>query len=185
MAKFRLPIHIVCGKDDLITKFHDVYFENGFMYATDSEIVVKASIKHYSNLSENEMRILEGKRIPAQVFDKIYKSKTSDLLVYITEEGVEEKGILYRYSRNADKSPRFDKLFEAFNDKPITDNSIKRIGINPAHLDRLSKSLKQKGDPSNHFHLYFNGETKSVKVLNSYHDEKQLVGLIAPVAIND
>lgn len=70
------PLHLACGLDDKRrTSLHYIMFKNGYAYATNSYILVRAWLPDVSNFEEDELAKLDGFYIHAQSFKAILKSK--------------------------------------------------------------------------------------------------------------
>lgn len=80
------PLYLACGLKDIYrTSMHYIMFSNGYAYATDSHILVKARLTDISNFDEQDLALLDGKFIHANSFKKIVKSKGE---VSITSEAI-------------------------------------------------------------------------------------------------
>lgn len=81
------PLWKACGlKDNIRTGMHYISFANGYAYATDSHILVKARLTDISDFDEMDLAPLDGKFIHGCNFKKILQSKG---IVNITEEAIE------------------------------------------------------------------------------------------------
>lgn len=69
------PLHKACGLDDKFRiSLHYIMFKNGYAYATDSYILVRARLTDISNFDEDDLAKLDGYYIHAQSFKAIQKS---------------------------------------------------------------------------------------------------------------
>lgn len=83
----RFPLWLACGlKDEIRTGLHNIMFANGYAYATNSHILVKARLTDISDFDEQDLALLDGKFINGNNFKKIVKSKG---IVNITEDAIE------------------------------------------------------------------------------------------------
>ena len=81
------PLWLACGfKDTFRTSMHYIMFANGYAYATDSHILVRARLTDISDFDEPDLALLEGKCIHGNNFKKIVKSKG---VINITEDFIE------------------------------------------------------------------------------------------------
>lgn len=81
------PLWKACGlKDKIRTGMHYISFENGYAYATNSYILVKAKLTDISDFDEMDLAPLDGKFIHGNNFKKILQSKG---IVNITEDAIE------------------------------------------------------------------------------------------------
>lgn len=63
------PLHLACGLDDKIrTSLHYIMFKDGYAYATNSYILVRAKLEDISNFDEEDINKLDGFYIHAQSF---------------------------------------------------------------------------------------------------------------------
>ena len=70
------PLYLACGLDDKIrTSLHYIMFKDGYAYATNSYILVRAKLEDISNFDEEDINKLDGFYIHAQSFKAIQKSK--------------------------------------------------------------------------------------------------------------
>lgn len=85
------PLHLACGLGDNIrTGMHYISFANGYAYATDSHILVRARLTDISNFDEQDLSLLDGKFIHATNYKNILKSKgevtiTADAIIVAEE----------------------------------------------------------------------------------------------------
>ncbi len=99
-----IPMHILCGKDVYTPVQGNVFFENGYMYATNAFMAVRASIKEHTGFNEDEIKLLNGKQISAANFLKLYSCG----VLFVRENGIEDtsNGVLYKF-KESEKYPDF------------------------------------------------------------------------------
>ena len=88
----KYPLWKACGfHDDFRTGYHYISFANGYAYATNSHILVKARLTDISNFDEQDLSLLDGKFIHGKLFKEIISCKgnvtiTADAIVVEVEE---------------------------------------------------------------------------------------------------
>lgn len=82
----KYPLWKACGDDEIRTGMHYISFANGYAYATDSHILVRARLTDISNFDEQDLSLLDGKFIHGKLFKEIINCKgnvtiTADAIV--------------------------------------------------------------------------------------------------------
>lgn len=83
----KYPLWKACGfHDNFRTAIHYISFANGYAYATDSHILVRARLTDISNFEEQELSLLDGKFIHGNFFKEIINCRgnvtiTADAIV--------------------------------------------------------------------------------------------------------
>ena len=83
----KYPLWKACGfHDDFRTGLHYISFANGYAYATDSHILVRARLTDISNFDEQDLSLLDGKFIHGNFFKEIVNCRgnvtiTADAIV--------------------------------------------------------------------------------------------------------
>lgn len=89
----KYPLWKACGfHDDFITGMHYISFANGYAYATDSRILVRARLTDISNIDEQDLSLLDGKFIHGNFFKEIINCRgnvtiTADAIVVERNDG--------------------------------------------------------------------------------------------------
>ena len=133
------PIWKACGDDNIRVSMHYVKFENGYAYATDSHILVKARLSDISNFDEQELSLLEGKFILGNNLKKIVKSKG---VVTIKEDAivVEEENCVISYPLKTSHVIRFPDCERAMVGSEV--KALKKeFGIYAEYLSVLSEVM--------------------------------------------
>ena len=82
----KYPLWKACGfHDDFRTGMHYISFANGYAYATDSHILVRARLTDISNFDEQDLSLLDGKFIHGKLFKEILNCKGN---VIITADAI-------------------------------------------------------------------------------------------------
>ena len=119
------------------TPLQYIKFENGYAYATDAHILVRARLTDISDFDEQELTLLDGKYIHATNFKKIAQSKGE---VTITGDAIEVKeekcSVNYPLLRGIG-FPNCEKVMETSDPKTLR----KSFGINAELLSVLSEVM--------------------------------------------
>ncbi|MBR1786670.1 MAG: hypothetical protein IJ756_05860 [Paludibacteraceae bacterium] len=184
-------LHLCCATDrsDVRQYIHYIHFRNGYAYATDAHIIVRADIATvcYNLFTEEEIQHLDGKSIHADS----YKQLLSESFVTIDEQGFHAKDeagneIIYcvrdlsaprpNTNESAIKVPNFAKIFDELGDREEMD----AIGISSKFLERLVNAMG--GDAQVRIDL--NG-TKAMKVTHiSSAGTDDIEGVLMPIWLN-
>ena len=186
IKNFHLPMHLCTGTDDLRIAMRHVYFEKGYMYATDAHIAVRAMVSAFSDFDEKEIALLDGKFISREKFKRIFASS----LVQVIDEGILccQYNILYKWERDTGmKYPNIDAVLRPRLDVDEAEaEAVKKIGLNPDFLQTISRTLMHREKLSYLSPiLYFNGTKKPIMLLHPHHKKSELAGILMPVNIND
>ena len=170
-------------KNPLRPILQNIYFKNGFAYATDAHCLVKNKISEISTLPDSEIEKLDGKLLNAKKFEQMLKFE----MISVSDSGVE--------AINEDGTTMFFPFYnEGGNfpncDSAIPDDSTKQeipdICIDYKLLAKVVECLpyEEGGYPSPykqraHLHFYGKGRAALVKV-----EDRESVGLIMPYSFD-
>jgi DNA polymerase III sliding clamp (beta) subunit (PCNA family) len=170
----------VCGSDDMRPVMRNVYFKDGYMFATDAYLGIKASIKYFTDFSEDEIKLLDGKMLTKKTFAVLTKSKW----IEVKEDGIHcmENNILYFWSKEEGKYPDLNKMIEQTFSNERT--PLREIGLNPEYLSKLNKAMKYGSGGYNQMKLSFSGSMKAIAVTMTENPIENIKGLIMPININ-
>jgi hypothetical protein len=183
MSKIRInfnknvKMHIVAkNSGSMRSVLEYIYFNNGFMYATNSHVLVKNKISECSDFSEEQIAILNDKYIHKDDYKKLLNE---DIII------IEQDGFLvrcaggrktkYYFSTDCGKFPNANVLFTKKIGEPVV-----KIGINPTLLLKLSQALHYE----NKLALFFNTENHGI-IVRDIELSNESVGLIMPVLITN
>ena len=134
----KYPLWKACGfHDDFRTGMHYISFANGYAYATDSHILVRARLTDISNFDEQDLSLLDGKFIHGKFFKEIISCKgnvtiTTDAIV------VEKNECIISYPLvTGIKSPDYEKAMVG---SDVTEWK-KEFGIKARLLNTLSEVM--------------------------------------------
>lgn len=131
----KYPLWKACGfHDDFRTGVHYISFANGYAYATDCHILVRARLTDISNFDEQELSLLDGKFIHGNFFKEIVGCKGN---VIITPDAivVERNGCQISYPLVT--GIKFPECEKAMVGSEITEDK-KEFGIKAKLLNTLS-----------------------------------------------
>lgn len=171
-------MHLACTKNDFRPLMQHIYFKNGFAYATDAHILVKNDLTACSNLSPEQIALLDGKLLHADHYKNILKYDT----IEVSEEGIEAKkggNKAFFYFTESDKYHDVEKtLNDALNHMSIP---MSQVGLDVKLVQYISKALCTDG----RFKFTFKGECAPVICENIDSDYLNCIGIIMPQMIND
>lgn len=172
---FRIKMNMVCGNDDLRPIMQHVYFENGFMVATDARVLIKAAVMHFSDFDQSEVEILNGKLIHKNTFKKIL----SIPMIAITEEGIVDMATndVYKFSMCNGKYPNFEAVI------PKVVGEISEIGITPAVASKLFKVLSTQDIYS--LKMSFEAANRGITLKSTGEIEGALTAVLMPAMIHE
>lgn len=132
------PLWLACGfKDTFRTSMHYIKFANGYAYATDAHILVRARLTDISDFDEPDLALLEGKYIHGNNFKKIVKSKG---VINITEDFIEVTETDYSVRYPLLKGIRFPECEKVLNGESEV-RFQKEFGISADYLNTLSEVM--------------------------------------------
>lgn len=182
MAKIRrnfdknINLSAVASKNEMRPVLQMIKFKDGFVIATDSEVLVKLKINQISSFEEDEIKLLEGKMIHYKEFELLQKFD------FVTIVG---NGFLCRTSSGSKILIEFDPMEGKY---PNVDAVIPKddIGLFPrctvglciSRISRLRKAM-----PSNR--CVFEIRQPNIGVLLKPSDEEynECLGLIMPYLV--
>lgn len=172
--KRNFKINSVCGKDDLRPIMQMVYFNAGYMYATDGHVAVKAKVAEFADFDENEVELLNEKFLHKDIFKKVLSCK----MVKVREDGIVDMihGTVYPWAKEDGKYPNIEAVIpKEFVETP-------EIGLNPDVAKRIFDVLK-----TGIFYgvkLKFSGSNKPITMHGTGIDESALTASIMPIMIS-
>lgn len=133
----KYPLWKACGDDDYRTGLHYISFANGYAYATNAYILVRARLTDISNFDEQDLSLLDGKFIHGKLFKEIINCKgnvtiTADAIV-VDRDGCE---ISYPLMTGI----KFPKCENVLVGSDVTEVEME-FGIRARHLNTLSEVM--------------------------------------------
>ncbi len=149
-SSFKLHLCCAIDRSDVRQFAHYIHFRDGYAYASDAHILVRADIATicHNLFAEEEIQHLNGKSIHADC----YKQLLSESFVTIDEQGFHAKDeagneIIYcvrdlstprpNTNESAIRVPNFAKIFDDLGEHQETD----AIGISSKFLERLVNAM--------------------------------------------
>lgn len=175
-----VKMNLACANDDLLRPvMSQIYFKDGFAYATDGIILVKNKIDECSTIDPEQIKLLENKYLHKDHYRDILKYD----IIQISEEGIEahktnggEKAFFY--FSNADyKYPSAENLLQSILNKQNAE--LSDVGLNLKSVDRLRKSLFD----SDRCRFRFKGDKTNLHVILESYETNISIGLIMPINI--
>lgn len=131
----KYPLWKACGfHDDFRTEMHYISFANGYAYATDSYILVRARLTDISNFDEQDLSLLDGKFIHGKLFKEILNCKGN---VTITADAIIVERNESKISYLLVTGIKFPECEKAMAGSEITEDK-KEFGIKAKLLNTLS-----------------------------------------------
>ena len=131
----KYPLWKACGFHDIFrTGMHYISFANGYAYATDSHILVRARLTDISNFDEQGLSLLDGKFIHGKLFKEILNCKGN---VTITANAIIAERNECKISYPLMTGIRFPECEKVMVGSEVTEIK-KEFGIRAGLLDTLS-----------------------------------------------
>lgn len=202
-AHFKL--NLCCGVDDFYRPaMQHIHFYNGYAYATDAHILVKAKIADVSDFTDEEIAMLNDHSISARAFARVIRHRfvrvTPDGFVFqdddvvqtyrtfphiVNEEGRRvitdpdkvNAGLIKPESAGY-KIPDFEKVLAM----PEQHADVPAIGLNVEELQQLTTALDLE-----YVSLHFYGMNKTIVVKDNGKEFKprDIMAIIMPCLVKD
>lgn len=163
-----IKLYDVAGGDINRPAMQCILFQNGYAYATEAHMMIKARLEDITNFAPEEIAILEGKMISADSLKRIYSHQT----VEVTNDGIIAKDtetgckITYTYAdpETVGKFPNCEKVLADAMESPLHAKDV--IGINYGMLDTLTNAMGCKDNAK--LEIRNNGNTIVVTSLDLF-----------------
>lgn len=175
-----------CCEDDLYRPVLNFLCVRGtYIYATNAKIAIRANLHDVSNLTDDEIALLDGKLIPSKTFKALQKAEA----IEVTADGIVVKDALStttytvfsegEASEYGYKFPNVEAVISQHDGKVFR---MERVGISAGLLARLVKAMDAKID---HFALNFSGDGQAIFVRHakSASNMQDVTGVIMPVLV--
>lgn len=174
-----VQMHLACSTDKLRPAMANIYFKDGFAYATDTHVLVKNKVSEIAMLREEEIALLDGKLIHADTFKQILKYD----YIEIKEDGVEcsKNGakVFFQFSKLEGRYPDVEGVL-----KSVVGGKHKatgRIGIDLNLIEKLNKALFLN---NGRCAFTFNGENDPILAMPS-DGKASSIGVVMPLLIEE
>lgn len=172
-------LHKACADDERRPAFSYVYFKNGYAYATNAHIAVRAKIEDISNIDPIDIEALNGKALHYKQFELLLKHDSMEV------EGNDIKMLNIGDNltttitlRDDIVFPNVDKVLEdaeaGFRENPPTIDPC----INIALLNKLCAAL---GNSNKNAGLRFCGLGKGILVKFAENEYWDVIGILMPM----
>lgn len=170
-------MHLACSTSDYRTVMQNIYFKDGFAYASDSCILVKNELSACSTIEEQQLQLLDGKLLHYSHYKDILKYD----VIEISEEGIEAKKNgqkAFFYFNTTEKFPDAEKVInDALSSTPV---QTSQFALNIELLAKLKKALCTNGE----IKFTYKGEYKAMICENLHSDYLNCIGIIMPCSID-
>lgn len=169
-----IHLDLVVSKDEFRKAMQCIIFDNKCAVASEGHILIVAPLTEISNLHDDDIDKLEGKRLNCKNFKILTKYS---FITGISDEGItvtndNTYSVFLKFDECKDKYPNYKSVMD-ITAKP---NMEDEIGINSRMLNDLCYSVG-KYKPI----LKYNGVNKGITIRFS---ESEIKGLIMPMMIN-
>lgn len=163
----QVKLYDITASDNLRPAMQCVCFKDGYAYATEAHMLIKAKIEDICNFDPEEIAILEGKMVSGASLKRIYSHNE----IQVTNDGFiakDETGSKITYTF-ADKEvvgefPNCEKVLAVAMNSPLHPKDI--IGINYGMLDTLTNAMGCKDNAK--LEIRNNGNTIVVTSLDLF-----------------
>lgn len=166
----------IAAQDCLRPALQCIHFENGYAYATDAHMLIRAKLEDVTNFEPEELAILEGKCISADSLKRIYSHQE----VEVTNDGFVAKDsttgckVTYTFTdpKVIDKFPDCEKVLHDAMQSPLHPKDV--IGISYSMLDTLTNAMGCKGNAK----IEFRGDKGYQAIVTSLDLFNSITGLL-------
>ena len=185
-------LHKACANDEFRPAMHYICFRNGYAYATDGHIAVRASLDAICALSEEERNKLNGYLIHKKQYEMLLKYSTIEIgegvITCIDSELNARTTIqLVKLAESSDSKEReegkaiyFPNVDAVINDD-LSKEPLQKVGFNYQMLSRLIAAM---GITSNRIGFRFTSCNKPIVVLG-VEPGIDVRGIIMPMMLDD
>lgn len=134
----KYPLWKACGfHNDIRTGIHYISFANGYAYATDTHILVRARLTDISNFDEQDLSLLDGKFIHGKLFKEILNCKGN---IIITADAIIAERNECKVSYPLKTGIKFPECEKAMVGADVTEVKME-FGIKARLLNTLSEVM--------------------------------------------
>lgn len=136
----RYKLHLAASMRPDEPQHSFIRFKNGYAYAGDGHVFVRARMRHISNFEESELAILEGKSISAAAFARLVEFDIAS----ITTQGFEVTDmfgnrIVYQFNEQQELNVPQKTLFETLTAHYRTE--MDQLGLSMTWMNRAAKII--------------------------------------------
>ena len=139
-----IRLYDITSQNDLLRPAMScVYFKDGYAYATEAHMLIKAKIEDICNFDPEEIAILEGKMISGASFKRVCSHQEVQVTNggFVAEEKETGSKITYTFadSNIVGQFPNCEKVLSDAMNSPLHAKDV--IGINYGMLDTLTNAM--------------------------------------------
>ena len=184
-------LHKACADDDFRPAMKYICFKNGYAYATDAHIAVRANLHDISALSQEDIDKLNGYLIHSSQFQLLLKYDTFEIgegTITIIDSGLKARTTIQLVKLAASKDEELatncKNLYfpdvDAIINKDAETGSLDSVGFNYQLLGRLLSAMGLKERVG----LKFTGSGKQIFVVGAKEDlGVDVRGIIMPILL--
>lgn len=168
---FKKPFHLLTSKSDLLPNLNVIYFNNGYMVASNTTVVGFHKLSEH--IPEEEALLLDGFCITGKLFEILLKFESIQIFKGgVIEAKTKDDGVCifqldtFNLEDSKYQMPDFKKIIEV-----LEESQISKIGIDPQLLSVVEKVKLDK----NSLQFIFNGQERAVILKDNAGFEKYLV----------
>lgn len=162
----QFQLHKACANDALRPVMNHIFFHNGYAYATDAHIAIKAKLEDISNFSPEQLEMLEGYLLHRKHYEMILKAdfvsieKAEDGTVQFRIWGEDKTSCIVPLTKEGEgfRYPNADKA--VFNN-PVGHEPMPAVGINYNLLGALKAAMGIKS----RMEMHFSGNGKQIDII--------------------
>ena len=169
----QFQLHKVCANDGLRPVMNYVFFHNGYAYATDAHVAVKAKLEDICNFPPEQIEMLEGYLLHRKHFELILKANFVQVEKVIDKETGSET-VQFRVFGDNNTSCfiplikegegfRYPNCDKAVFDKPVGNEPMAAVGLNYGLLGALKAAMGIQAI----LEMRFSGNGKQIDVTSS------------------
>ena len=172
-------LHKACADDDLRPVMNHVFFKNGYAYATNAHIAVKAKLEDICNFPPYQIEMLEGYLLHRKHYEMILKADFAQV-EKVTDKETGTETVQFRvYGDNKTsyivplikegEGFRYPNCDKAVFDNPSGGVEMKAVGFNYSLLGLLKAAMGIKS----RLEMHFSGNGKQIEL----YGKEDLLGL--------
>lgn len=175
---FNSKPHLICCTDNIRTHMNHIWFNNGYLHATDGHAAIKQHLSLHE-FSEDEIKMMQDKWMHRSIFPDIYKAEYLKVhekgIVGVSKTGHET---LFTWANVSDRFPDLDYILT----QEMEETPLPSWAINPTLLKRVYDAMVMNFDSG--VKLTFTGARRKIIVEPVDYSELQ-IAIIMPVEVND
>ena len=189
-------LHLCCAEDMIRPVMEYVHFINGYAYATNAHVMVRAKIADISDFTEEEIAMLNNKSIHGHLFRQLIQRRrvevTPDGFVWNDDSGdisqtfkfhkITEDRCVQLFKNDTLKIPNFDAIID--NDFEANTQPTPAIGIRFDLLEAISRAMN-----TDKLAFFFKGDNKAIHVRPLIdireHRNEDIVRIVMPMLLDN